>query len=248
MQLAKAIYVDGKIVTGRHHGEAFSFLSEAEKNSNTLLSGFWDPQSGRFISDCGEFYTKRIFLIRHSNPACGYDQDIDPPLCEEGVERAWATAHFLNSQNLEEYEGFTSPFRRCLETAHIIAALTGLAFVVDPCLVEPMLETTFVENHAEDFPSFRWETNRSFRFYNEDPNSYAHRISERGRSFPKKSVAISHCSFIADMAELLSGNDGLAQRRVALAPASLTYIDNNEVVHYGKQCQRKEANVESPGR
>jgi hypothetical protein len=127
---AKAIYVDGRIVTGRHHGEAFGMLSDKEKCSDTLLSGFYDESTGRFFYDDQSFYTKSIYLVRHSRPSKGYDEDQDPDLSQEGVEKAHKLATFLMDAGLKDYEGYTSPYLRCLITADIIARMTGIQFTV----------------------------------------------------------------------------------------------------------------------
>src|SRR5690606_31565132 len=111
----------------------------------------------------------------------------------------------LKNYNLKNYIGFTSPFRRCLETAKIISHITDIKFIVDPTLVEPIENITWLNNHSNDFPDFKWETSKPFRFCSENFKSYINRVANRGSSFPDKTIAISHCSFIKDMTQFLSG-------------------------------------------
>jgi broad specificity phosphatase PhoE len=230
---AKAIYVDGRIVTGRHHGEAFGMLSDKEKCSDTLLSGFYDESTGRFFYDDQSFYTKSIYLVRHSRPSKGYDEDQDPDLSQEGVEKAHKLATFLMDAGLKDYEGYTSPYLRCLITADIIARMTGIQFTVDPCLTEPAEDDILLENHAKDFPQFCWPTSDEFRIEKEDPSSYSSRLKSVAEHLPSQAVVVTHYSPITCLARLVSGAADVVSENLPMA--SLTYIYNNQIVHFGKQ-------------
>lgn len=54
--------------------------------------------------------------MRHARPAAGWGEDPDPGLDATGREQAEATARIL-AQRLESAPLFTSPLRRCRETA-----------------------------------------------------------------------------------------------------------------------------------
>lgn len=229
---AKAIYVDGKIVTGRHHGEAFGMLSESEKSSSSLLSGFYDEATGRFFCDEQTFYTKDLYLVRHSKPSKSYEEDQDPDLSQEGILKAHALAAFLRSQGLSDFEGYTSPFLRCLITADIISRCTGIRFTVDPSLTEPAEEDTLLENHAGDFPQFCWPTSDEFRMEKEDSSSYSAKLKNVVEKLPAQAVLVTHYTPIACLARLASGSgDGIPDK---LPMASLTHISNNQIVDFGK--------------
>lgn len=231
---AKAIFVEGKVVTGRHHGEAFSLLTEDEKNCPSLLSGFWDEKTGRFFSEDREFYTKKMYLVRHSKPSRGYDEDPDPDLSQDGIECALKTARYLKKKDLSYFQGFTSPLKRCLITAEIISRETGISFEVDPIFAE--LTDNYpldVVSHAQDFPQFRWPTGNWFRIEKEKPMEFADRLGRAIRELPAESVVVSHCSVIAHMAQVAAGTKCCP---IALIPpASITFIDNQDLVHLGMQ-------------
>lgn len=230
---AKAIFVDGRIVTGRHHGEAFGMLSDKEKSSETLLSGFYDEATGRFFYDDQQFYTKDLYLVRHSRPSRDYEENQDPDLSPEGVEKARSLASFLRNMDLSDFEGYTSPFLRCLITADIIACTTGLRFRVDPGLTEPAADDILLENHAKHFPHFSWPTGDGFRLEKEDPSSYSTRLKSVVEGLPAQAVVVTHYTPIACLAKLVSGASEPIPN--ALPMASLTHISNNRIVHFGKQ-------------
>lgn len=57
-----------------------------------------------------------LYLVRHAKPAAGWGEDPDPGLDAMGVTQAKATACAL-SERLDPLPVFTSPMRRCRETA-----------------------------------------------------------------------------------------------------------------------------------
>lgn len=229
---AKAIYVDGKIVTGLHHGEAFSRLSDQEKCSDSLLSGFYDETTGRFFYDDQSFYTKDIYLIRHSRPSKGYDETIDPDLCEDGITKAHCLAGFLKSAGIADYQGYTSPFLRCLITADIISRMTGISFCVDPNLTEQSEYDMLLGNHAKDFPQFSWPRSTEFRLEKENVSSYCSRLKSVAEQLPNQAVVVTHYSCIGGLAQLFSG---CRQSVDSLPMASVTHINNNKIDYFGRQ-------------
>src|SRR5258705_13308842 len=58
----------------------------------------------------------RLYLVRHARPAAGWGQDADPGMDETGVREAKATADEL-VQRLDRMPIYSSPLRRCRETA-----------------------------------------------------------------------------------------------------------------------------------
>ncbi len=118
-----ALYTAGKVVTGCHHGDAFSKLTEDEKDS-PMRSGFIDPETLKFISDDCEFYLKKILMFRHAEAA---GQDWNCSITQIGRSQAEKAAAFVVC-NFSDYEMFASPYKRCYETAEIISRkVTGLA-------------------------------------------------------------------------------------------------------------------------
>lgn len=115
-QFVPALYTGDRFTTGVNHGDAYSKLSNSEKE-NPLHSGFVDNKNLKFVSDSCEFYIKEIIVIRH---AVSDGQDIDSHLTEEGRNQAEKVAIFLFKMNIKDFKIFTSPYKRCVETTSII--------------------------------------------------------------------------------------------------------------------------------
>ena len=62
----------------------------------------------------------RLHLVRHAKPAAGWGDDPDPGLDSVGHEQARAAAHRL-AEALSPLPVYTSPLRRCRETAQPLA-------------------------------------------------------------------------------------------------------------------------------
>ena len=64
----------------------------------------------------------RLYLIRHARPAASWGEEADPGLDATGQEQAGAAARTLE-QTLDRMPIYTSPLRRCRETALPLEAL-----------------------------------------------------------------------------------------------------------------------------
>lgn len=123
-----ALYVQGRVVMGSHHGEAYAHLTDSEKDSE-VFSGFFDPQINKFISDDFQFYLKKILLIRHGEVTNGH-------VNEAGQTHCAACADGLKNFNFSGYKCFCSPHKRCVETALIFCERCALPYTVEPNVVE----------------------------------------------------------------------------------------------------------------
>ena len=112
MPLIAAVYSSGKVATGTHHGEAFSKLDPNEHEGD-ILSGFLDSDTGHFQGDGQDFYVKEIIMIRHASCMDGED----PPLNPQGYDQITKVVEKLIQMDLDGYLAFTSPARRCTDTA-----------------------------------------------------------------------------------------------------------------------------------
>jgi broad specificity phosphatase PhoE len=84
----------------------------------------------------------KLYLVRHARPAAGWGEDADPGLDGTGEEQAEATALEL-SQSLDRLQIYTSPLRRCRETALPLERLwQRSASVLEPVaeLPSPLLD------------------------------------------------------------------------------------------------------------
>jgi len=74
----------------------------------------------------------KLYLVRHARPAAGWGEDPDPGLDTTGQQQA-ATAASILVDTLARIPIYTSPMRRCRETAHPLEQLWGQsAKVFDP--------------------------------------------------------------------------------------------------------------------
>lgn len=64
----------------------------------------------------------RLYLVRHAKPAASWGEDPDPGLDATGIAQARATAEDL-AGSLSRLPLYTSPMRRCRETAEPLAQL-----------------------------------------------------------------------------------------------------------------------------
>jgi phosphohistidine phosphatase SixA len=210
MKYIAALYTnDGKLVTGSHHGEAFGKLT-VEEQVGELTSGFVDPKTGKFISDNLEFYVKKIILLRHAN---AQQVGEDPGLTKIGRLQGEQAANFLysNIHDLSEHVGFCSPKQRCQQTGNIISKNVNLQFDVNDKFVDQL--------------------------DSEDPKKFMIRLRSVLHLLPEKSVIISHCKFILNIAQLAIKSDDLGECN-GLPSASVTLIDHHKLIWLGRDTSK----------
>jgi broad specificity phosphatase PhoE len=77
----------------------------------------------------------RIYLVRHAKPAAAWGEDPDPGLDALGATQATAVAQHL-ARAMSRAPVYTSPLRRCRETAQPLCELWGCAATVLPAVAE----------------------------------------------------------------------------------------------------------------
>ncbi len=77
----------------------------------------------------------RLYLVRHAKPAASWGEDPDPGLDPSGMEQARATAQSL-AGSLSRLPLYTSPLRRCRETAEPLAQIWFSDAVPMPSVAE----------------------------------------------------------------------------------------------------------------
>ena len=225
-----ALYSNGRVVTGNHHGEAFEKLTAEEQNGD-LHSGFLDPHTGKFISDNAEFYTKYFILVRHGETTGGPDSS----LCEIGEAQIIKLSEHLLTQELEEFVAFVSPYQRCLETAAIISDITGIKFSINLDIREKVPQEEQVESHIEEFPQFDWPSYSkiSWHFYPEEIPQFIQRVDTVVAKLPKKSLLVSHCDFILNFSQEASGQNVDNSDRMPYG--SLTVVHDHHIICVGRE-------------
>ena len=175
MPKCAALFVNGRLFTGCHHGDAFSKLNSFEK-TKPITSGFYDPQNNKFICDEQEFYLKKIIMVRHAQAE---DEGNDPGITDVGRLQVKQAATFFRSFiNLKDFVGLASPMKRCQETAEVFCNESNINFDVD----EDLLDNDGVPE-----------------------SMFVSRLSILLDRLPTKSFLISHCNFIAKLTQLATG-------------------------------------------
>lgn len=231
-----ALYVHGRIVVADSHLAAFEALT-IEERREYIVSGFLDEETGEFDSDLAKdhFYNKEMYLIRHGQ-VLDVD-DPDPPVSEEGTRQAEQIAENMKDTDLSEFNCFSSPLLRCLQTAEVFAKICGVQIEIDLALMETpnflaQNETFYLKNRKSYFPMFHWPTPYDWLIPYETPSDFAIRTRNVLQRLPKKTIIISHFGLITNMAKMALCDEKAAESGVPTA--SLTHIDNQEVKCLGR--------------
>lgn len=83
------------------------------------------------IDDCLGALLATLYLIRHAKPAATYGDSVDPGLDDKGREQAVSAANELKALP-NRLPVYTSPLRRCRETALPLAEMWGVQPIVFP--------------------------------------------------------------------------------------------------------------------
>ena len=218
MKYIAALYADGKVVTGCHHGDAFQKLSLAEQDSQ-ITSGFLDPATGRFFTSEIAFFAKNLILIRHAHA----NDYFDPGISDLGRSQCNKVVQFLKeSFDLSEYQGFASCCNRTRETAEHIFGSLGVSYQIRP---------DFCDHRNWHLPC--WRADR----WHETPYDFIERLRIILEQLPSHAIIISHCNFVANMAQLAAGIDDITiipEWQNGIPHCSITCINNHKMMYVGK--------------
>lgn len=199
-----ALYVEGKIVVADSHVMAFMQLQETEKNGN-IVSGFFDPDTEEFDSDLVDdhFYNKELILVRHTQTL---HDGPNPHLSEEGKVEAEKIAHRLKDYDLSDYQGLTSPFNRCLETAEILHERLDIPFSVEPEIGETPdflkeNENCLLQNLCCQFTTFDWPSG-NFLLQNETKDQFRDRTKRVLQRIPHRCIVVTHFGIIYNISQI----------------------------------------------
>src|ERR1700761_1225293 len=115
-----ALFVQGRVIVADSHLLAFETLTLAEQTEH-IVSGFLDENTGEFDSDlpADHFFNKEMYLVRHGEVES--QGEPDPPLSQYGIQEAQRLAQIVVDKKLSDFQFFTSPLLRCLQTAEIFS-------------------------------------------------------------------------------------------------------------------------------
>jgi 2,3-bisphosphoglycerate-dependent phosphoglycerate mutase len=120
-----------------------------------------------------------LLLIRHAEPVRTVDAagPADPPLGERGQRQAELLGPYLADEQVERL--YTSPLRRALQTAELVAAATGLGIELDDGIAEfDRHDSTYVpieEMRATRDPRFLAMLEDDFSLYGVDMDAFRSR-------------------------------------------------------------------------
>lgn len=78
----------------------------------------------------------KIYMVRHGKAAAGWDGDADPGLDLTGHAQAEAVAQDLAARLMSPVAVYTSPLRRCRETAMPLTTIWQTQAIVEPRVAE----------------------------------------------------------------------------------------------------------------
>lgn len=78
----------------------------------------------------------KIYMVRHGKAAAGWDGAADPGLDTTGLAQAEAVALDLTARLASPVAVYTSPLKRCLETAKPLASIWQTHAIVEPRVAE----------------------------------------------------------------------------------------------------------------
>ncbi len=196
MKYIAALLVNGKVFTGTNHGEAFGKLT-IEEQDGEIESGFLNESTGEFLGE------NEMYLIRHGQAETGH---WDSAISSIGIIQAEKTAEYLCQLQLNEFQGYVSPYWRCLQTADIISKKTGIRFRVLTEIREKGEQIEFIPARKSDFPNFYWPEDNSWNFQMEERTSFLQRIQRAVQILLAKCIVVSHCDFILNMTQMSVSN------------------------------------------
>lgn len=189
---------------------------------------------------------KEMLIVRHAETQynVGDTEFLDSNLTHKGWEQARGVAEYLKkSGDAEGFVGLVSPYKRTLQTAERIHALTGTPFKVFPLAAEYAAEWSRVpydirvSKHSDEFPMFDWSLYpEEHRFTKESFNKFLDRMRNLLASdLPEKTLVVSHGAVVYTLLDLLTEGTVLDAGYGQVTNASISLIRGNEPVYLFKQ-------------
>jgi broad specificity phosphatase PhoE len=207
-----------------------------EESCGEARYGFVD-EAGRFFDTLDDLYIshQRTMLVRHAETAAntGESTGLDDPLTARGVRQGQGLASYLSDQNLDGFVGRVSPFLRTLMTARLIAARTGVRFVVDPMLSEYGVRggcSVRVPVRADEFPEFDWrEYSTAYEFGCESRDEFRRRVERLASpNRPVDLLCVTHGAIVWTAVAVISGQYEDYSR---VSNASVSLIEGHHPVY-----------------
>jgi broad specificity phosphatase PhoE len=150
-----------------------------------------------------------VALVRHGKAAAGWSDDLDPGLDDFGRQQAEAMAdrmHLFGPLPL-----YSSPLRRCYETAEVLGDRWGVEPIVAPEVGEVESPTADLAERGEWLKGFMRST---WADQPEELHAWRRRVVDFVRSLDGDAVVVSHFIAINAVVGAATGDD----RIISFAP------------------------------
>lgn len=228
-----ALYVQGRIVLGDSHLDAYHQLTICEQE-NPLVSGTFDTDTEEFESEkvVDHFYDKELILIRHGKS--NDPNEPDPAISGEGDEQIRKLVSVLRTFDVKDFVGITSPLLRCLQSSLILHELLNIDFRVQSEVMEfPFFlddgQKYRQQNHHSKFPHFEWPTTEDWILTKECGCEFLNRTRFALQHFPHKVIVMTHFGFISNIARFALCGVKADEFFKGISPASITHIKQQDI-------------------
>lgn len=185
---------------------------------------------------------KELLIIRHARSQYNIKEtaDLDSDITQYGEKVCGHISKFLqNNFNLMNFRLFTSPFKRCLQTANLI--YPNLPYYVRPELREYLNHSgrsVEISPRKEEFPHFNWSWFDGRTFSTEQNEEFLNRMYAAYNvifEFSKKAVVITHGLPALTLIKIATENINYVPIwDHSLDNASMTYIKDGRILWYGR--------------
>jgi len=228
-----ALYVQGRIVLGDSHLEAYHKLAVCEQDKS-VISGTFNTDTEEFEADkvIDHFYDKELILIRHGKSTD--PNEPDPSISDEGEKQIRKLISVLQTFDLKDFVGITSPLLRCLQSSLILHELLNIDFQIQPEVMEfPFFleegQKYRLQNHHAKFPHFKWPTTEAWVLNKECGCEFLDRTRLALQHFPHKAIVMTHFGFIFNMARFALCGKKAEEFFKGISPASVTHINKQDI-------------------
>lgn len=235
-----AVFSNGRVATGRHHGEAFSKLSCEDQDAD-LISGHVNSD-GTFTTEM-DHLDKELIIVRHAESMWNahLSESLDSSLTIKGVSQAQAVAKYIGRNiDCRGLVGFTSPFDRCLLTSMPIRRHSGVKFFVREEISEIANEFpecgVQVSCKKDTYLDIEWNNYSDTTFFKEPPSNFIGRLNSFFQSLPSRSLIVTHGSVVQTLIEIALGVkvQSIPAWDNSIKNASVTHIKDGTVVCLAK--------------
>jgi len=168
----------------------------------------------------------RVTLVRHGRASGGWDTDVDPGLDDVGFAQAEALAAVLAPAGPQAL--VVSPMRRCRETAAPLAAVWGVAPIVEPAVSE--IPSPDGMSMADRVTWLRVAMEGKWSQLGEPYTTFRSGVVARLLACPTDTVVISHFVAINAAIGAAVGDDRLVIRGLGNTSRTIIETDGTQLV------------------